>query len=101
MNFADLIVGIIVAAVIIGALAYIISGKKKGRKCMGCPDSSNCQKCNKQTLIPGKSTPIFGGAFLLWKINTQKYAVMKTTYQLGMAGIKKYEQAIDFTTFMQ
>ncbi len=37
---------VILAVVIIvgGALSYIIKQKKKGRKCIGCPYSSECQK---------------------------------------------------------
>ena len=41
---------IIIAAIILivgGAIAYIITQKKKGKKCVGCPYGSSCPgKCN-------------------------------------------------------
>lgn len=39
---ADIIVILIVAAMIGGAIRYIIKSKKKGVKCIGCPDSCAC-----------------------------------------------------------
>lgn len=38
---------LVIAHIIGGALAYIIVAKKKGKKCIGCPDSSSCSgKCS-------------------------------------------------------
>ena len=36
-----LVIGII-ALIVGGAVGYIWKEKKKGRKCIGCPGSSNC-----------------------------------------------------------
>ena len=38
----DIYVIIILALVIGGAIFYIIKSKKKGVKCIGCPNGSNC-----------------------------------------------------------
>lgn len=38
----NLILVIILLLIIGGALVYIIRGKKKGVKCIGCPDGCNC-----------------------------------------------------------
>ena len=46
-----IIIGVIVL-VVGGALAYIIRAKKKGQRCIGCPDgkscSGNCCSCSKE-----------------------------------------------------
>lgn len=39
------IVILILAAVLGAAFGYIIRAKKKGRKCIGCPDSGHCEGC--------------------------------------------------------
>ncbi len=39
------IVTLILAAVLGTAVGYIIRAKKKGRKCIGCPDSGRCNGC--------------------------------------------------------
>lgn len=39
------VIAIIVLA-IGGAVFYIIREKKKGKKCIGCPYSDSCTKCN-------------------------------------------------------
>ena len=42
MPMQDVII-ILILAVILGSAAwYIIRAKKKGRKCIGCPDSGSC-----------------------------------------------------------
>ncbi len=45
----NLIVIMIVAACVGGAIAYIVKEKKKGTRCIGCPDggscSGSCQSC--------------------------------------------------------
>ena len=47
MEFADIIVIAIIALIIGGAVAYIIKEKKRGKGCIGCPNSSTChsEKC--------------------------------------------------------
>ena len=49
MTPTDIIVIIIIALVIGGASFYIIRAKKRGQKCIGCPDaktcSGNCASC--------------------------------------------------------
>lgn len=42
MQPGEIIVVIIIALVIGGALAYIIKAKKSGKKCIGCPDGCSC-----------------------------------------------------------
>ncbi len=39
---ANIIAGIVATLIIGGAIAYIIIVKKKGKKCIGCPDSIGC-----------------------------------------------------------
>ena len=38
----DYIVIAVIAAILGGAAGYIYKFKKKGRKCIGCPDSGTC-----------------------------------------------------------
>ena len=38
----SIIAGIVIFAIVGSALAYIIIAKKKGKKCIGCPDSGAC-----------------------------------------------------------
>ena len=42
----DIIVILVLAVIIVGVSAYIIKQKKKGKKCIGCPYSSECSKKN-------------------------------------------------------
>ena len=45
----DILVGLILLAILGGAVFYIVKAKKSGRKCIGCPDSGSCGKkggCN-------------------------------------------------------
>ncbi|MDO4318487.1 MAG: FeoB-associated Cys-rich membrane protein [Lachnospiraceae bacterium] len=44
--WADLIVGGIVVVLVGLALLYIIRSKKKGIKCIGCPEGSRCASCH-------------------------------------------------------
>ncbi|MBQ3597696.1 MAG: FeoB-associated Cys-rich membrane protein [Clostridia bacterium] len=41
--WVDIIAGTVLALVLGGAVAYIVIAKKKGKKCIGCPD--DCSKC--------------------------------------------------------
>ena len=49
-GMANLIVGIIILLIIGAAVFYIVKEKKKGVKCIGCPDgatcSGSCGSCN-------------------------------------------------------
>lgn len=42
LNVIDLIVIAIVVLILVAASAYIIRAKKKGVKCIGCPDGCKC-----------------------------------------------------------
>lgn len=44
----DYIVGGIVVLIIGLAVRFIYKEKKSGRKCIGCPSSGSCSKCNHQ-----------------------------------------------------
>mgnify|MGYP003296096311 CR=1 FL=1 len=51
--WVDIIAGTVLALVLGGAVAYIVIAKKKGKKCIGCPDSCSCsanqkEKCSGQ-----------------------------------------------------
>ncbi|MGN0735012.1 MAG: FeoB-associated Cys-rich membrane protein [Anaerovoracaceae bacterium] len=41
---ADLILGLILLALIGAAVGYIVKAKKKGVKCIGCPDGAACSR---------------------------------------------------------
>ena len=40
----DLILAVILAVIIGLAIAYIVKQKRKGIKCIGCPDADKCSK---------------------------------------------------------
>ena len=42
MNSTDLIVIAVIALILCAAVFFIIRSKKKGSKCIGCPDSATC-----------------------------------------------------------
>ena len=44
MGGGEIIAIIISALILIGALIYIIRAKKRGQKCIGCPNASRCGK---------------------------------------------------------
>ena len=48
----DLILVLLLVLILGGAALYIYKAKKKGRKCIGCPDSSacsgNCGNCQQK-----------------------------------------------------
>ncbi len=47
MNPIDIIVVIAILVAVGAALFYIIRAKKKGRRCIGCPDADRCGgNCN-------------------------------------------------------
>lgn len=55
MSMIDVVV-ILILAVIIGlAIRYIVKEKKRGVKCIGCPEGCNCSSCHQsgQTACSG------------------------------------------------
>ncbi|MDD4327502.1 MAG: FeoB-associated Cys-rich membrane protein [Eubacteriales bacterium] len=42
--WGDIIVGLLIAAMAAGAVIKIVSEKRKGSKCIGCPYSKDCSK---------------------------------------------------------
>ena len=50
MTLTDIIVLLIIALVVGGASFYIIRAKRRGQRCIGCPDSKpcsgNCSACH-------------------------------------------------------
>ncbi len=42
MSPSDIIVVVVIALIIGAAAFYIIRERKKGRKCIGCPNSKTC-----------------------------------------------------------
>lgn len=45
----DLIVILILAILLVGAIGYIVKEKKKGVQCIGCPLAGSCSKNKKNT----------------------------------------------------
>ncbi len=46
MNIGDYIALIIIAVIVLSAIIYIISQKKKGVKCIGCSHANKCNSCS-------------------------------------------------------
>lgn len=46
MNAVEIIVTVSLALVVAAAVVYIVKEKRKGKKCIGCPYSSECMKCS-------------------------------------------------------
>lgn len=46
MTLENCIAALIVALVLGGAIAYIVRARKKGVKCIGCPNGANCAGCS-------------------------------------------------------
>ena len=42
----DFIVALILIVIVGSAICYIVKAKKKGAKCIGCPDSCSCAKAS-------------------------------------------------------
>ena len=56
MGPADYIVLAVILAIVGGAALYIYKAKKKGAKCIGCPDSKTCSgKCSSCACGCGKA----------------------------------------------
>ena len=46
MTLPDIIAIVAIALIVGAATLYIVISKKKGKKCIGCPDSPNCSSCS-------------------------------------------------------
>ncbi len=45
----NIVIILILTFIVIGAVWYLINAKKKGNKCIGCPQNCSCEnKCNKK-----------------------------------------------------
>ena len=44
----EIIAILLIVGIVGGAIYYIVRAKKKGIKCIGCPDSTNCKSANCQ-----------------------------------------------------
>lgn len=47
MTLTDIIVTVVLVVILGSAIAYIIKSKKKGVKCIGCPEGCNCSHSRK------------------------------------------------------
>ena len=49
MKPVDICILSVIFLLLAGIIVYLVRSKKKGRKCIGCPDScsGNCQGCHK------------------------------------------------------
>ncbi len=45
MELGDIVVVFVIAAILGLALWYIYRSKKRGKKCVGCPDGGSCSSC--------------------------------------------------------
>ena len=55
MIMGGTVVAIILVVLIVGgALAYIINAKRKGKKCIGCPESATCSSCKNHACANAK-----------------------------------------------
>ena len=45
MDRVDLLITIVLLVILGAAIVYIVKEKKKGTKCIGCPNSGNCAGC--------------------------------------------------------
>lgn len=43
---ANIIIILIIASLLGGAIAYMVKSRKKGVKCIGCPDAGSCSRCS-------------------------------------------------------
>lgn len=46
MNIENIVIVVVLIFVLIFSVGYIIKAKKNGAKCIGCPSSHECSKCN-------------------------------------------------------
>lgn len=45
MQLIDVLILVVIAAVLGFCIWFIYRSKKKGNKCIGCPDSGKCSSC--------------------------------------------------------
>ena len=45
MNVVDIITVAVIVLILTLAAVYVIKAKKKGKKCIGCPEGGHCDGC--------------------------------------------------------
>ena len=45
MDGKDIIIALVVALIVGLAILYIVISKKRGKGCIGCPESKSCERC--------------------------------------------------------
>ena len=45
MTLTDIIVLLVIALAVGGAVFYIVRAKRRGQKCVGCPYAKECEGC--------------------------------------------------------
>lgn len=50
----DLIIMLVIIIIVLTAILYICKKKKSGAKCIGCPYSDTCCKCNSKPITDTK-----------------------------------------------
>lgn len=53
----NLVIAVLLALILGGAALYLYRAKKKGRRCVGCPDSAVCPHCRGGSCCTGKKSP--------------------------------------------
>ena len=51
MNIPTILALIVVILILFLAIRYIVKEKKKGTRCIGCPQAGSCQKKHLETLL--------------------------------------------------
>ena len=51
MNISTIIALVAVALILFLAIRYLVKEKKKGTKCIGCPQAGSCQKKHLETYL--------------------------------------------------
>ena len=54
---ANILTAALLALILGGAALYLYRAKKKGRRCVGCPDSAACPHCRGGSCCTGKKSP--------------------------------------------
>lgn len=52
----NIIVGLVIAAMLAAAVAYIVRAKKKGVKCIGCPAAATCGSSSRHSHSAGEGS---------------------------------------------
>lgn len=68
----DFIIILIIVAIVGGASYYIYRAKKKGKGCIGCPDSASCSKYNKSVNSCGGNCSFCTSCHVTEQKNTEK-----------------------------